>query len=396
MIEPAIRLAGVTKDYAQRDRPSWQLLLLRDDHRLLDDGSFRALDHVDLEVAPGSAIGLVGRNGAGKSTIMRLVAGTVRPTHGTVEVRGRVASVLTLGAGFDDDLTGADNLWFAADLSNVPRSILRRNLAEIVAFSGIERYLDVPVGRYSTGMRARLALALMLHTEAPIILIDEVLSVGDWSFRKAALARLRDLNRAGTTVVFVSHDQWAITQVCDEVAWIDHGRLAERGRPSDVIAHYLGDYVVDDLVDRPAPPLSLAEEPMDPTRVLLDLVVPEPDIEPWSDLGFELEVASSEPGPVHLLTSVSAVGRVGFLDNDPGPLLDGPGTWTLDGSIRSVALAPGEYLLRVIARLEPADGDPELLAVAQAVFTVAGAVTATPGVDVRGTFTSELVAGSDR
>jgi lipopolysaccharide transport system ATP-binding protein len=198
-----------------------------------------ALRDVSFEVPEGQVLGVIGRNGAGKSTLLKILTRIVTPTSGRAEIRGRVGSLLEVGTGFNQELTGRENVYLNGAILGMKRREIERRFDDIVEFSGVERFIDTPVKRYSSGMYVRLAFAVAAHFEPEIMLVDEVLSVGDAEFQRRCLGRMEELGNAGRTVVFVSHGLPAIAQLCDRAIWIDSGRAVDDGKPSDVIASYL-------------------------------------------------------------------------------------------------------------------------------------------------------------
>lgn len=201
--------------------------------------SFLALDDLNFEIAAGQAVGIVGSNGAGKSTLLKILARILPPTAGRVELHGRVGSLLEAGAGFHPELSGRDNIFLAGALLGMKEAEIRRRLEAIIEFSGVGEFLDSPVKHYSTGMYMRLAFAVAAHIEPEILLVDEVLAVGDAQFQKKCLQRMERLSQNGQTVVFVSHSMQAITRLCQQALWIDRGRLRMTGPVAEVVASYL-------------------------------------------------------------------------------------------------------------------------------------------------------------
>jgi lipopolysaccharide transport system ATP-binding protein len=198
-----------------------------------------ALQDVSFEVPEGQVLGVIGRNGAGKSTLLKILTRIVTPTSGRAEIRGRVGSLLEVGTGFNQELTGRENVYLNGAILGMKRTEIERRFDEIVDFSGVERFIDTPVKRYSSGMYIRLAFAVAAHFEPEIMLVDEVLSVGDAEFQRRCLGRMEELGNAGRTVLFVSHALPAIAQLCDRALWIDGGHVVGDGIPSEVIADYL-------------------------------------------------------------------------------------------------------------------------------------------------------------
>jgi len=198
-----------------------------------------ALRDVSLEIAQGDVVAIIGRNGAGKSTLLRILARVTAPTSGRVALYGRVASLLDVGTGFHPELTGRENVFLNGAVLGMTRAEIRRKFDEIVAFAEVERFIDTPTKRYSSGMWVRLAFAVAAHLEAEILIIDEALAVGDLAFQRRCLAKMEDARRAGRTVVFVSHDLATVTALATRAVLLDSGRVLDAGRVPDVVRRYL-------------------------------------------------------------------------------------------------------------------------------------------------------------
>ena len=203
------------------------------------DGPLWALKDVSFEVAPGETVGIIGHNGAGKSTLLKVLARVTTPTSGGVDLYGRVGGLLELGTGFHPDLTGRENVYLNGTLLGMRRREIARKFDEIVAFAEIERFLDAPVKHYSSGMYLRLAFAVAAHLETEILLLDEVLAVGDAAFQRKCLAKMREARAAGRTVLFVSHNMAAIQQTCERALLIQAGAIREEGEAGALVARYL-------------------------------------------------------------------------------------------------------------------------------------------------------------
>src|SRR5215467_2189857 len=199
---------------------------------------FWALEHVDLAVKHGEALGLIGRNGAGKTTLLKILGRITRPTRGWAEIHGRVGSLLEIGTGFHPELSGRDNIYLSGAILGMPRREITHKFDEIVAFAEIERFLDTQVKHYSSGMYLRLAFAVAAHLETEILLVDEVLAVGDIRFQKKCLGKMGEVAGAGRTVVLVSHQMNQIRRLCRRVMWIEDGRIREDGSTGEVLAAY--------------------------------------------------------------------------------------------------------------------------------------------------------------
>jgi lipopolysaccharide transport system ATP-binding protein len=200
-----------------------------------------ALRDVSFEVRHGEVLGIVGRNGAGKSTMLKILTRITPPTTGRIEMKGRVSSLLEVGTGFHQELTGRENIYLNGTILGMTKREVDRKFDEIVDFSGIERFLDTPVKRYSSGMAVRLAFAVAAHLEPEILIVDEVLAVGDASFQKKCIEKMQDVGRAGRTILFVSHNMAAVNRLCSRAILLNHGRMIATGTPHEVISRYLHD-----------------------------------------------------------------------------------------------------------------------------------------------------------
>ena len=207
------------------------------DHR---QESIWALKNVSFEVKPGEIVGFIGRNGAGKSTLLKVLSHITSPTEGRVQGYGRVGSLLEVGTGFHPELSGRENIYLNGAILGMGKAEIERKFDEIVAFAEIEKFLDTPVKRYSSGMYVRLAFAVAAHLEPEILVIDEVLAVGDAAFQKKCIGKMSEVATGeGRTVLFVSHNMAAIQSLCERVYWLDQGRLIDEGKPAKVIQSYL-------------------------------------------------------------------------------------------------------------------------------------------------------------
>ena len=200
---------------------------------------FWALNDVCFEIQRGEAVGVIGHNGAGKSTILKHLSGIMRPTSGSVEVHGRLSALIEVGAGMHQDLTGRENVFLNGVILGMSRDEIRRKFDEIVDFSGLRPFIDTPVKRYSSGMHARLGFSVAAHMEPDILVIDEVLSVGDYAFQARGIEKMRSVLRNGTTVIFVSHNLRAVADLCPRSLLLNHGRLIADGNTPDIVSAYM-------------------------------------------------------------------------------------------------------------------------------------------------------------
>jgi ABC-type polysaccharide/polyol phosphate transport system ATPase subunit len=228
-----------------------------------------ALRDVTLEVEEGEVVGVIGRNGAGKSTLLKILARITEPTTGVARMRGRVGALLEVGTGFHPELTGEENVYLNGAILGMKRREIRRRFDEIVAFAGVEGFLDTPLKRYSSGMYLRLAFAVAAHLEPDIIIVDEVLAVGDADFQARCLGKMSDFEREGRTVVFVSHDLGAISRLCPRAYWIDHGVIKGEGPSAEIVERYFRSAV------RQVPRMEFPIDPGKPVQLLWAAVTDE-------------------------------------------------------------------------------------------------------------------------
>jgi ABC-2 type transport system ATP-binding protein/lipopolysaccharide transport system ATP-binding protein len=270
MTGSAIQVRGVSKRYRLGSGP---YVTLRETLAALArrNGGPRpelwALSDVSLDIDEGEVVGVIGLNGAGKSTLLKILSRITQPTLGVSRTRGRVGTLLEVGTGFHPELTGRENIFLNGVILGMKRREIRRRFDEIVEFSGVDQFLDTPLKRYSSGMYLRLAFAVAAHVDPDIVIVDEVLAVGDVQFREKCLGRMSELGREGRTVVFVSHDLGSVNRLCPRSVWLDRGRVRADGPSADVIDEY-----VQAAVPRGAE-ATFAAEPSRPVDLLAAAVV---------------------------------------------------------------------------------------------------------------------------
>lgn len=247
MTDPAVELRDVTKLYRRyayrRQFSTLKSALLKGSLAGELDPSevLRAVDRVSLAVAAGTTVGFVGRNGSGKSTLLKLVAGITRPTTGTVRVRGRISALIELGAGFHPEISGRENVFINGVMLGLTKGEIARRFEEIVEFAELEDFIDSPVKTYSSGMYMRLGFAVAVHVDPDVLLVDEVLAVGDEGFSLKCLDKFAEFKRRGKTIVLVTHGLGLVERYCDEAVWVDAGRIRGRGDPRRVVHAYTTD-----------------------------------------------------------------------------------------------------------------------------------------------------------
>lgn len=245
MRDTAITVEGLSKSYriavnGEETNRITEAVLNRIRHPLTRAHyeTFDALKDIGFDIPWGEAVGIVGRNGAGKSTLLKLLTRVAAPTSGTIDLGGRVGSLLEVGTGFHPELTGRENIYLNGSLLGMNRREIKRRFDEIVDFSGVEKFLDTPVKRYSSGMYVRLAFSVAAHLETEILAIDEVLAVGDAEFQRKSLAKMRDVARDGRTVLYVSHQVATVTALCTSAMFLDRGSLAYHGTVEGALSRY--------------------------------------------------------------------------------------------------------------------------------------------------------------
>jgi ABC-type polysaccharide/polyol phosphate transport system ATPase subunit len=236
----AVEANGVSKRfrlYHERNQ-SLKAAFMRGRRAKFDE--FWALQDVDLQIPAGKTFGLIGHNGSGKSTLLKCLAGILVPDRGTIGVHGKVSALLELGAGFHPELSGRDNVYLNGSILGMSRKQIDRQFDEIVDFAGLETFIDSPVKNYSSGMYVRLGFSVAINVDPEILMVDEVLAVGDESFQRKCMEKFADFRAEGRTVVIVSHALGTMRTMCDEVAWLDHGRLLDVGPPEELVDQYIG------------------------------------------------------------------------------------------------------------------------------------------------------------
>jgi lipopolysaccharide transport system ATP-binding protein len=259
MSEHSLRLNHVFKRFRRGERhdslrdliPSLvKRAVSRDRERALAAEEFWVLNDISFELKKGETLGIIGHNGAGKSTMLKHLSGIMEPTRGNIEVNGRLSALIEVGAGFHPDLTGRENVYLNGVILGMSRAEVKRKFDEIVEFAGLEEFIDTPVKRYSSGMFARLGFSVAAHLEPDILVIDEVLSVGDFAFQRKGLEKMRAIAKSGATVIFVSHNLQAVAEFCQRGILLEKGRVIADGPTDQVVRRYLDTAAIHD--DRPA------------------------------------------------------------------------------------------------------------------------------------------------
>src|SRR6266540_2263126 len=247
------RLGAISHQTLTRDLQSWwagvrgkedpnsQIISgqSQENDQLRKEDCFWALQDVSFEVERGDILGIIGRNGAGKSTLLKILSQVTAPSKGEIRYKGRMASLLEVGTGFHPELTGHENIYLNGAILGMSRAEIRKKIDEIVAFAEVDKFLHTPVKRYSSGMYVRLAFAVAAHLEPEILIVDEVLAVGDAMFQKKCLGKMGDVAKEGRTVLFVSHNVASINRLCTRAVWLQNGRVMRSGAPTEIIGNYL-------------------------------------------------------------------------------------------------------------------------------------------------------------
>jgi lipopolysaccharide transport system ATP-binding protein len=304
-----------------------------------------ALRDIDMEVRRGEVLGIIGKNGAGKSTLLKLFSRVTTPTTGQIKIKGRVASLLEVGTGFHPELTGRENVFLNGAILGMSKSEIRKKFDEIIAFSGVGKYIDTPVKRYSSGMYVRLAFAVAAHLEPDILIIDEVLAVGDFEFQKKCLGKIQDVNRGGRTVLFVSHNMGAVNNLCSRAVLLVRGGLVNSGRPGVITSAYLkgqtdsdNEFVMDFNKEVPAVKDNIANltgvKIKNSNGELFDIISVRDSL--YIEMEYEIKKEGFKPMPQ--VNLVSMKGELVFVGNCPVK------TDFTKGMYRAVMRIPADFL----------------------------------------------------
>jgi lipopolysaccharide transport system ATP-binding protein len=312
-----------------------------------DSNRFWALQDVSFEVKRGEVIGIIGRNGAGKSTLLKILSRITKPTKGHAKIHGRVGSLLEVGTGFHPELTGRENIYLNAAILGMRKAEVERKFDEIVAFAEVEKFIDTPVKRYSSGMYVRLAFAVAAHMETEVLLVDEVLAVGDAQFQKKCFDKMREIGKHGRTIMFVSHNMSAMRNICEKGFILDHGHLIAQGEIGKVVDEYSASsmrsavfqskaetksFIVNDV--RIYSHSGTTIKTFDPVEIRVNFTAKTDIVDP----GIYVAVLSMED---HRLTALD------FKDFDTVAELKSGQSGEMGFSVRSLPLLPGEYQLEV-------------------------------------------------
>jgi lipopolysaccharide transport system ATP-binding protein len=388
MSNVVIRAEGISKRYRLGERERYLALrdmlagVLRLPHLFASrngtatarqDQLIWALKDISFEVGEGEVIGIIGRNGAGKTTLLKILARITKPTEGFAEVRGRMGSLLEVGTGFHPELTGRENVYLSGAILGMRKSEIQRKFAEIVSFAEVEEFLDTPVKHYSTGMQTRLAFSVAAHLEPEILLVDEVLAVGDLQFQKKCLGQMEHLSHGGRTVVFVSHQMNQIRRLCQKVIWVEEGQVRRVGPTAEIV----GAYEAVMASGKNAGPLRAESSEMK-ARFLRWKIAEPPGDQPniLNSLGpvtveFTVEVRKPVRAGVHGIGLYSADGQLMWGTAAYNLKID-TGTYQFVYVLPDLPLRPGPYTWRVSLYddsnlLDVWDCSPEMMVCAQPV-----------------------------
>lgn len=311
---------------------------------------FAALSDVTFNVKQGEVLGIIGRNGAGKSTLLKILSRITEPTRGKVLLRGRVASLLEVGTGFHPELTGRENVFLNGAILGMTQREIRKKFDEIIAFAEVEKFVDTPVKHYSSGMYVRLAFSVAAHLESEILIVDEVLAVGDAEFQKKCLGKMEGVVTEGRTILFVSHQLSAVNRLCRQVIWLDHGRVVDYGEPNLIVPRYLS-------TASSGLPLAQFEQPQDTNGFFFrEVSVRDRDGNPSSELDaripFDINLqyqVSKELNRVEIAVRVKTIdGMSVFTSIAPAgtvKMTKMPGSYVASVQVPGLFLMPGSYTL---------------------------------------------------
>ena len=297
-----LTVENLSKSYRLYRRPSDRLksLFLKD----VPHDTVNAVEGVSFALGRGETLGIIGENGAGKSTLLKMLSGVVSPTQGSVRVDGRVLSILELGVGLHPEFTGRENIYLYGDVLGFERDFLRKKTDEIIDFSELASFIDRPIKTYSSGMLMRLAFSIVSSLEPDVLILDEVLAVGDLHFQRKSLNRILDFRKRGKTILFCSHDAYHIRMLCDRALWLREGRMAEIGEPERVLFHYES-YQMKKEEALKETPLSL------PALISEVRLVNQGTIKTFDDIRFQIITQADDHTPYHLMLSLKISTELG-------------------------------------------------------------------------------------
>lgn len=341
---------------------------------------FWALKEINLEIGSGSTVGLVGHNGSGKSTLLKVIGGIIEPSGGIVRRRGRMAALLELGAGFHPDLTGRENVYLNAAILGLTQKEIDRYFDAIVDFSGIEAFIDTQVKFYSSGMYVRLAFAVAVHVDPDLLLVDEVLAVGDEPFQAKCMDKIEEFQREGRTIVVVSHSAAQVARLCDRVVVMNHGEMIFDGQPADGLHVLRFGYDEQRRLDSLAEVAALGESGRNPARITDVAIVSDQPADRKSvttgedmAISFSYELIRSHPPLVAEISIETPEGEPIYTLSTrmaPTPIPAGAGVHVVDFAFSKIPLGVGEYSLR--ANLETVEGTSLDRSIASSAFSVIG------------------------
>jgi lipopolysaccharide transport system ATP-binding protein len=316
----------------------------------LSQEDFWALQDVSFEVKQGEVMGIIGRNGAGKSTLLKILSRITEPTKGRVRVRGRVASLLEVGTGFHPELTGRENIFLNGAILGMTRVEIRRKFDEIVAFAEIEKFIDTPVKRYSSGMYVRLAFAVAAHLEPEILIVDEVLAVGDSEFQKKCMGKMQEVHQTARTILFVSHNTGAIQTLCTRAVLLKHGRIEQTGEVGRVVDHYL--YAGESEKNASSSWIRPGKESSSGRAFFTEITARLEGEQPYMQLSCELKIKCIDKNCPKTFVSLDICDIAGtpFLNPVPVPhpfIEMTEGDYLLNFQVDLPPLIPGRYLVSV-------------------------------------------------
>ena len=367
-LSKSYRLGQISTGTLARDMTIWwakmrgktnpYLVVGQADNGQHDGETIWALKNINLSAQQGQALGIIGRNGAGKSTLLKILSEVTAPTSGEVRLRGRIASLLEVGTGFHPDLTGRENIYLNGAILGMSRTEIKSKFDAIVDFSGIDKFIDTPVKRYSSGMYVRLAFAVAAHLEPEILVLDEVLAVGDVEFQKKCLGKMGDVTKEGRTVLFVTHNMSAVQTLCQRGVWLEGGQMNAQGTITEIVSAYLHSGLIEGPKERIWD--DLAHAPGNETVRLHRIAVqpedgrPEDILTMQTPLRIEVEYWNLQPGK-HLHATLHVYNEQGILafttGGVPSPDPAYP-VWPPVGLFRSVCHIPGNFLNSGIHRIK--------------------------------------------